>query len=62
MQGAEEKEGRLIMPDGRTVVPKALIRLLLKQLHETMHIGALAMARIVKQHYYAPGLLTKAQR
>lgn len=61
-QGAVKMDNKMIMPDGRTVLSIAMLRPMLKELHQTMHVGALAMAGIIRKSFYAPGIYAEAQR
>lgn len=62
LQGAKEENGILMMPDSHMVIPKALLRAMIQSIHESQHVGALAIANILKRNYYAPGSYAEAQR
>lgn len=62
LMGAEEKNGILVMPDQRIAVPKALLRPMILDIHQSQHVGALAIANILRRNYYAPGSYAEAQR
>lgn len=61
VQGAIKADDKMTMPDGRIAFFKAMLRPMLKELHHTLHVGALAMAGIIKRLYYAPGIYAEVQ-
>ncbi|CAM4679331.1 unnamed protein product [Lepidochelys kempii] len=52
----QEKEGWLHSPEGKVLLPKALIQLVLQKLHQTTHAGREALIQLMGKYFITSGL------
>lgn len=61
LHGSVDSSGWWQLPDGRTLLPKAVGRRVLEQTHKTSHLGESKLIEVVRKHYLICGIYKAAR-